>query len=496
MSSLILGILSLVLLFVVVLQISKVSDLIKALKNDKEEVKNHSKSALYLAIVGLVMLIYAVISTVTSAHKFLPTPATEQGMWVNNLMNTTIVITGIMFFVTQILLFYFVYKYHYRKDRKALYYPDNHKLELAWTVVPAIVLTALIGLGISKWLKVFSDAPTEAVVIEVTGKQFSWIARYPGQDRKLGMRDFTLVTLDNELGVNWSDKDSHDDFIADEIVLPVNKPVLVNIGALDVIHSFYIPEFRMMLDAVPGIPTKLWFTPTITTEEMRKETNNPEFDYWVACNQLCGSGHYNMKKKVVVVSEEEYKKWVSEQASYYETVVKPALDAKAAEAPATQEVAATDNHASTYDLTLENGFGLKGALNGGVEQKLVEFIKSDKPVSKDLWFSFDRLLFESGSDKLVPSSQEQLKNIAEILNAYPNVEIKIGGYTDNTGDAKENLNLSSDRAKSVMAELVKLGVDKKRLKAEGYGEEHPVASNDTAEGRQQNRRIDIRVTKK
>lgn len=496
MSSLILGILSLVLLFVVILQISKVSDLIKALKNDKEEVTNHSKSALYLAIIGLVMLIYSVISTATSVHKFLPTPATEQGMWIKNLLNTTIVITGIMFFVTQILLFYFVYKYHYRKDRKALFYPDNHKLELAWTVVPAIVLTTLIGLGISKWLKVFSPAPTDAVVIEVTGKQFAWVARYPGVDRKLGMRDFTLVTPDNELGVNWGDKSSHDDFIADEIVLPVNKPVLVNIGALDVIHSFYIPEFRMMLDAVPGIPTKLWFTPTITTEQMRKETNNPEFDYYVACNQLCGSGHYNMKKKVVVVSEEEYKKWVSEQPSYYETVVKPALDAKAAEAPATEAVSATDNHATTFDLTLESGFGLKGALAGGVEQKLVEFIKIDKAVSKDLWFSFDRLLFETGSDKLIASSQEQLKNIAEILKAFPNVEVKIGGYTDNTGDANANLKLSDARAKNVMEQLIKLGIDKGRLKSEGYGQEHPVASNDTEEGRQQNRRIDIRVTKK
>jgi K(+)-stimulated pyrophosphate-energized sodium pump len=137
-----------------------------------------------------------------------------------------------------------------------------------------------------------------------------------------------------------------------------------------------------------------------------------------------------------------------------------------------------------------------GAKDNGVETKLVEFITSDKEVSKDLWFSFDRLLFENGKSTLLPSSQEQLKNVAEIMKAFPNVEIKLGGYTDNVGKPESNLKLSTDRANSVMNELIKLGVASSRVKAEGYGEQYPVASNDTDEGRQQNRRIDIRVTKK
>ncbi|OWY19255.1 DUF937 domain-containing protein [Sphingobacteriales bacterium UPWRP_1] len=133
----------------------------------------------------------------------------------------------------------------------------------------------------------------------------------------------------------------------------------------------------------------------------------------------------------------------------------------------------------------------------GVENKLITFIEDKtKPVDKTTWFEFDRLLFETGKEVLKPESQEQLKNIAEILKAYPNVNIKIGGYTDNSGDPKVNKKLSEDRAKRVMAELTGLGIQSTRMDAEGYGDQHPVASNDTPEGRENNRRVAIRVTKK
>jgi cytochrome c oxidase subunit 2 len=496
MSTLLLAILVLALLFIVVIQISKTSDLIGSLKKDNDK-DNHSKGALYLSIVGFAVLAYSILASVFSTKKLLPVSASEQGVWIDNVMNVTIFFTGIVFIITQFLLFYFVYKYHYRKERKATFFSDSNKLEIAWTIVPAIVLTALVGMGLQKWLKIFSPAPTEAITIEATAKQFGWVLRYPGADNKLGIRDFTLVNPDNELGINWGNKSSHDDMLVDELVLPVNKPVLVNIAALDVIHNFYLPEFRVMMDAVPGIPTKFWFTPTITTEEMRVIRNNPKFDYVMTCNQLCGSGHYNMKKKVRIVSDSEYKKWLSEQKSYYESVVKPALADKgiSPETVFASNSGTTDVDAS-FSFKLPNSFELIGAKSGGVENKLVDFIKSNNPVSKELWFSFDRLLFETGKATLKLASQEQLTNIAEILKAFPNVELKLGGYTDNVGKPEANLKLSTDRANNVMNELIKMGVAGGRLKAEGYGQEHPVASNDTDEGRQQNRRIDVRVTKK
>lgn len=133
----------------------------------------------------------------------------------------------------------------------------------------------------------------------------------------------------------------------------------------------------------------------------------------------------------------------------------------------------------------------------GVENKLIAFIEDTQlPVDDKTWFSFDRLIFETGKATLKPESQEQLKNIAEILKAYPKVSIKLGGYTDNTGDPQANLKLSQQRADTVMADLVKLGIDASRLEAEGYGQEHPVADNSTEEGRAKNRRIDMRVTAK
>ena len=173
------------------------------------------------------------------------------------------------------------------------------------------------------------------------------------------------------------------------------------------------------------------------------------------------------------------------------------------EVPVQESTAADNNEVATpnrkftpTDLTLAGGTLLKGVDATGIENKLVTFIKSDKAVDKTTWFDFDRLTFNTGKATLKPESQEQLKNVAEILKAYPNVNVKLGGYTDNTGNAGSNMKLSAERAASIKTELVGLGIADSRLDAEGYGQEHPVASNDTEEGRAQNRRISIRVTKK
>lgn len=324
--SFILGLLTLVLLYIVIVQISKANELIKTLQSDgKEDEESYGNSALYLSVLGFATIIVSIASCFYYAPTLLPTPASEQGEWINNLMIVTLVLTSIVFVITQFALFWFVYRYHYRKDRKAYFYAHNNKLEILWTTIPAAVLTILIVFGIQKWFKIFSPAPKEAIQIEVTGKQYTWMVRYAGRDNTLGKRDFSLVKSDNELGIDWNDKKSHDDFVPDEIVLPVNKPISINIGALDVIHNFFLPHFRLMMSAVPGVPTHLWFRPTITTEEMRKKLNNPKFDYFVACNKLCGSGHYNMQKKVRVVTQEEFDKWFREQKSYYRWIVQPAI---------------------------------------------------------------------------------------------------------------------------------------------------------------------------
>ncbi|MCO5232614.1 MAG: cytochrome c oxidase subunit II [Chitinophagales bacterium] len=311
-------ILAFVLVLVVILQVGKVVELVSVMRDEDERTEDTSNSVGFLFLLsGIVLGLFIAYTSYTEYGKFLPVSASEHGVWIQDLVDISLYITGIVFIITNVLLFYFAYKYRYRRNRKALYFPYNNRIEILWTVIPTLVLTVIIGLGLNKWFKIFSEAPTDAIQIEVTGKQFAWVVRYGGKDNELGKRDFTLSTVENELGVRWKDKVSKDDFLSDEIVIPVNTPVHVNIGALDVIHSFYLPEFRVMMDAVPGIPTKFWFRPTITTEQMREIKKNPEFDYELACNQLCGTGHWNMKKTVRVVTEAEYKKWFSEQKSYY-----------------------------------------------------------------------------------------------------------------------------------------------------------------------------------
>ena len=175
----------------------------------------------------------------------------------------------------------------------------------------------------------------------------------------------------------------------------------------------------------------------------------------------------------------------------------PAPAVKAAEKAVSDAAKAVmDKLGKFLAVKLPNGVELN-VPEFGVEKKLIAFIEDkSKPVDKTTWFSFDRLDFETGSATLKPSSAEQLKNIAEIMKAYPKVKMKIGGYTDNVGNADANLKLSQKRAENTMQEIVKLGVDAKRLEAEGYGVKHPVADNSTEEGRAKNRRIDLRVTSK
>jgi outer membrane protein OmpA-like peptidoglycan-associated protein len=152
--------------------------------------------------------------------------------------------------------------------------------------------------------------------------------------------------------------------------------------------------------------------------------------------------------------------------------------------------------AGLVSKSLPGGVSLQYA-SSGVEGKLLSFIEdSSQRADKEMWFAFDRLNFETNSAVLKPESQAQLGNIASILKAYPLVHIKVGGYTDTSGDPAANMTLSQDRANRVNQELIDLGISPDRLSAEGYGGAHPVADNATEAGRAQNRRVALRVTQK
>ncbi len=502
----------LVLMYVILVMIGKANETSKMLSSKTFSYDGDSKWNGYFMLAFMVLFFWSMAFQVQHLGPLmLPKSASYHGEETDMLFNVTLFFITVVFFLTHFALFYFTYRYNQSKHKEALFYSHNNKLEVIWTLIPAVVLTILVVMGMRVWFKIFDieSRDKNMQVVEVTGQQFKWTVRYPGVDGKFGERiiDKAHISPTNELGINWKDRNSHDDFFANEIVLIKDKPVLVKLGALDVIHSFYLPHFRVKMDCVPGIPTQFYFTPKYTTEEMKTHLQtlpwwneiNPNtgearwksFKYELACTELCGISHYGMQKDVIVVANEaEYKAWMAKQSAYYETVVKPAmLEANAA--------ASSEKTPTLFEKTLKSGAALVGALSSGIESKLISFIDDNtKMVDKETWFSFDRLLFETGKSTLKPESQEQLSNMAEILKSYPNVELKIGGYTDNTGDASKNLALSDERAKSVLSELVKRGIAESRLKAEGYGQEHPVADNATEEGRAMNRRIDVRVTKK
>lgn len=244
--------------------------------------------------------------------------ASEHGEEYESLFWATTWVTVAVFILTHILLFVFAYKYQYKEGRQAAFYPDNTKLEVIWTIIPAIVLTILVFGGFKLWSDITGESPEETEVLEVMGYQFAWAIRYPGADGKLGDFDYRNIDALNQMGVDFDDENAFDDFEAGNIYLAKGRPVEIRIRARDVIHSVYLPHFRQKMDAVPGMPTRMWFTPTKTTAEMREELNNPDFNYELACAEVCGRGHFSMRREVIVLEPEEYAKWYSEQRTILE----------------------------------------------------------------------------------------------------------------------------------------------------------------------------------
>jgi cytochrome c oxidase subunit 2 len=156
---------------------------------------------------------------------------------------------------------------------------------------------------------------SEALVVQVTGEQFAWNIHYPGPDRVFGRTDITLLDMQtNPLGLDRSDPAAKDDITTlNQLYLPVNRPIIVRLRSKDVIHSFGVPEFRVKQDAIPGFTIPIWFVPTVTTADMRTRTGNPDFQYEIACAQLCGLGHARMRGFVTVQSAEEFQTWMDER---------------------------------------------------------------------------------------------------------------------------------------------------------------------------------------
>ncbi len=371
----------LVLGFMVVLRLSRVAELTAALRGEREEnipERDNRISGRMMWVFGAAYLAFFIWIPIHYRDVFLPPPASTQGVWIEKMYDFNWIMLGIVFFGTNIALFYFAGRYYHRADRKAYWYPHNNRLELAWTVIPATVLVAVVIYGLTIWNKITAAPEPGTMEVEVYAKQFDWTFRYPGKDGKLGATDFRLIDGDNPLGVVTratitkrlaglsdqikqekadrdaqelttarnilTEKDEHlahlgrlsegimnlralmeqditdnganstylhgaDDKITKELHLPADVPVELVIRSQDVIHSVYLPHMRAQMNAVPGMSTRMHLVPTITTDSMRTITGNPDFDYILLCNKVCGISHYNMQAPLTVESAGAFKVW-------------------------------------------------------------------------------------------------------------------------------------------------------------------------------------------
>ena len=311
--------------FLITFQIAKASEYVSVLKGEKKAFEQSNRINAFLMVAFLVIGLIGVwwCNELFYKKTLLPYPsASVHGEKIDTMLWITLAVTGVVFLITQILLFWFAFKYQHREGNKALYFPHSNRLEVIWTTVPAIALCVLVGFGIYYWFQITGEAPSNAMKVEVTGKQFGWIFRYPGKDNNFGKKYFRNINNENnELGLIWDDPASHDDVVVSQTMYLVkDEPVKLIIGSRDVIHDVGLPHFRMKMDAVPGTPTTMWFTPKYTTEEMKKITNNPDFEYEIACDQMCGNGHYSMKGIVKVVSPSEYILWRAQQKTAYSAI--------------------------------------------------------------------------------------------------------------------------------------------------------------------------------
>lgn len=235
--------------------------------------------------VALLALGAALLPSLASALPFwlrLPENVSTYGGQIDGLFYLILWITGVIFVLVEVLLLFFLFRYRRREGQPAHYTHGSNRLEVIWTIVPAIICVVLALMSRRSWAEIKQSMPQGAMNVEILAEQFAWNLRYAGSDGKLN-------TADDVVSLN-------------QLHIPVGRPVIVSLRSKDVIHSFFLPEFRVKQDAVPGMTTRIWFEAT--------RVGNWE----ITCAELCGLGHYRMKGFITVDSPEDFEKWLAAQA--------------------------------------------------------------------------------------------------------------------------------------------------------------------------------------
>ena len=330
-----------ILLVLTIGYLVRVYELALSLKGKKQhEVTDKDNKVMGRIMLTFMFLLFGFViyNLVSYVPRMLPEAASEHGVGLDWLFNFNMAILFFVFTLTHIVMFYFAFKYYGRKGNVATYLAHNNKLEMIWTIIPAIVLAVIIIFGLKAWNKITAPCSKDAIVIQLYAKQFDWTARYAGKDSTLGETSYKLITAENPLGMDINDPKGDDDIIVrNEFHIPKGKEIEFKLNAREVIHSAYMPHFRAQMNCVPGMTTMLHFTPTITTAEMREKPEvieqmkginarraergekPEEFNFVLLCNKICGNSHYNMQMNIIVDTEEEYTKWLSVQKRFNKT---------------------------------------------------------------------------------------------------------------------------------------------------------------------------------
>ncbi|MGA1128791.1 MAG: cytochrome c oxidase subunit II [Chthoniobacterales bacterium] len=256
--------------------------------------KTFAKLLTFALLLGAVLVPDAFAGVRDTNLYWAPECVTVGGQRVDSLLNFIFYLTGAVFLLTQAVYIYYLVKYRKRPGSRAYYSHGNNKLEIIWTAIPTAIFIGLVIYSNRLWSELHSEPPADSVRVDIVGYQFGWDMRYPGADGKLGKVDTKLYSTENKFALVPDDPAGADDFSSTELVVPVGKPVHIYLHSRDVIHSFYVPEFRLYQAAVPGRTIAwVWFETTKTG------------DFQLACSQISGSGHYNMTAPIRVATPAE-----------------------------------------------------------------------------------------------------------------------------------------------------------------------------------------------
>ena len=270
---------------------------------------------MFFAIIIVIIIVASV-----AFHFWSPwwwTPVASNWGSMDDTIILTFWVTGAVFIAVCLFMAYCTWRYRYQKDRKAEYKPEDKKLEFHLTWLTTLGVVVMLAPGLVVWHK-YVNVPKEALNVEVVAYQWGWKYRLPGEDGNLGKTDIKFVSSENPFGLNLDDPNGKDDLLVDDgdLHLQINKPVKFLLRSLDVLHNFYVPQFRGKMDMVPGLVTFYWLTPIRTG------------DFEVLCAEFCGTGHYAMRGRVFVDEEKKYNQWLAQQITFKQMLAQNRIDNK------------------------------------------------------------------------------------------------------------------------------------------------------------------------